>query len=229
MPAPSEDKGQGERIYTIGQLCEFLTTAGFQATPRIIRYMEDQGLISAPSRRGGKAGGARVYTEEQVKRIKDVLWFREFGFPLDMVSTLMDLEAASSEDALAAMEYMMLRARAATAFFSIWLQKTMPAIQPILRPVVEPGCLPETATDIHEIIRFYAARDRKGFLPIARVAAETARVAANAHDLFEDATRMMCVLLGSAPELPGPATYAQMVAAAGEEQGQEKGGPSHDG
>jgi DNA-binding transcriptional MerR regulator len=85
---------EGERKggLRIGDVAELTGT-----TPRTIRYYEEIGLL--PSVRGRQAGHHRVYDDETVERLRDLLRLKELlGLSLDQLK-----ELAAAEDARAAL------------------------------------------------------------------------------------------------------------------------------
>ena len=81
--------------YTIGQLCR-----EFGATPRALRFYEEQGLLS-PSRRDA----ARIYSQKDRARLILILRGRRVGLSVAEIRDILDLydedgEAAQSAEAL---------------------------------------------------------------------------------------------------------------------------------
>jgi MerR family transcriptional regulator, repressor of the yfmOP operon len=65
-------------------------------TPRTIRYYEEVGLLPGPPAR--RSGGHRVYTPEQVERLREVMRLKELlGVTLDELRTLLSAEEARAE------------------------------------------------------------------------------------------------------------------------------------
>lgn len=55
---------------------------------KMIRYYESIGLVPAPARTGG---GYRVYSENDVRRLRFIHRAREFGFPIERIRALIGL------------------------------------------------------------------------------------------------------------------------------------------
>lgn len=63
------------------------------ASVRTLHHYDHLGLVS-PSRRS--SAGYRLYTDRDVERLLQVLAYRELGFPLEQISTLLDDPAADA-------------------------------------------------------------------------------------------------------------------------------------
>ena len=70
------------RSYTVGQVAEL---AG--VTIRTLHHYEHIGLL-APA--GRSAAGYRLYSPADIDRLSRVLYYRELGFPLDDIATMLD-------------------------------------------------------------------------------------------------------------------------------------------
>jgi DNA-binding transcriptional MerR regulator len=68
--------------YTIGELAKIT-----RVTVRTLHHYDELGLVS-PSRR--TAAGYRLYEDRDVARLRQVLFFRELGFPLDEIAAVLD-------------------------------------------------------------------------------------------------------------------------------------------
>jgi DNA-binding transcriptional MerR regulator len=85
-------RGERRAGLRIGDVAELTGT-----TPRTIRYYEEIGLL--PSARGRQAGRHRVYDDETVERVRDLLRLKELlGVSLDQLK-----ELVAAEDARAAL------------------------------------------------------------------------------------------------------------------------------
>ncbi|HYD52834.1 MAG TPA: helix-turn-helix domain-containing protein [Gemmatimonadaceae bacterium] len=76
--------------FTIGQLAE---QAG--CTAEAVRFYEREGVLPAPTRRGG--GRYRRYSTADVERVRFVRRARDLGFSLDEVRELLALAAGEPE------------------------------------------------------------------------------------------------------------------------------------
>lgn len=65
-----------------------------QVAPRLIRYYEQQGLLSA----GRSANGYRSYTEDDVARVERVAGLVQAGLPTRLVKVLMEAEDAAERN-----------------------------------------------------------------------------------------------------------------------------------
>jgi DNA-binding transcriptional MerR regulator len=72
----------------IGELAERTDVA-----PRLVRYYEQQGLLTAPR----SANGYRDYGEEHVERVRQVAALVRSGLPTRLVRALLDMEDARAE------------------------------------------------------------------------------------------------------------------------------------
>lgn len=68
-----------ETDLSIGQLCE-----AAEVSPRTVRYYEEIGLLDPPRRRGNK----RVYTDEDVRRLKFIQRLKLLGLSLAEMAEL---------------------------------------------------------------------------------------------------------------------------------------------
>jgi DNA-binding transcriptional MerR regulator len=80
------EKGAEEVSYSVGQVAGF---AG--VTVRTLHHYDDIGLL-VPSERSH--AGHRRYSDADLDRLQQVLFYRELGFPLDEVAALLDDPAA---------------------------------------------------------------------------------------------------------------------------------------
>jgi DNA-binding transcriptional MerR regulator len=80
------EKGADEVSYSVGQVAGF---AG--VTVRTLHHYDDIGLL-APSERSH--AGHRRYSDADLDRLQQILFYRELGFPLDEVTALLDDPAA---------------------------------------------------------------------------------------------------------------------------------------
>lgn len=71
-----------KRGYTVGQVAEL---AG--VTIRTLHHYEHIGLLLPTDR---SPAGYRIYTEADIDRLSRVLYYRELGFPLDDIATMLD-------------------------------------------------------------------------------------------------------------------------------------------
>jgi DNA-binding transcriptional MerR regulator len=72
----------------IGELAERTGVA-----PRLVRYYEQQGLLTAPR----SANGYRDYGEEHVERVRRVAGLVQSGLPTRLVKVLLDMEDARAQ------------------------------------------------------------------------------------------------------------------------------------
>ncbi len=72
----------------IGELAERTRVA-----PRLVRYYEQQGLLSAPR----SANGYRDYGDEHVERVRRVAGLVQAGLPTRLVKVLLDMEDAAAQ------------------------------------------------------------------------------------------------------------------------------------
>lgn len=80
--------------YTVSQVSRMA-----HVTVRTLHHYDDIGLL-APSQRGGN--GYRFYSEADLQRLQQILLFKELGFSLDAIQTLIDEPAADRRAALLA-------------------------------------------------------------------------------------------------------------------------------
>jgi DNA-binding transcriptional MerR regulator len=73
----------GSRVYAIGDIAR---KAGL--TPRTVRYYEDIGLLASVRR---VEGGRRVYTDDDLRRLKFITRLKVLGLTLDEMKELEDL------------------------------------------------------------------------------------------------------------------------------------------
>ena len=82
------ERGGGQQVksgtvgYSVGQVASL---AGVSV--RTLRHYDDVGLVTPGAR---TAGGYRLYYEADLARLRDVLAYRELGFSLDQVRTILD-------------------------------------------------------------------------------------------------------------------------------------------
>ncbi|MDC5699151.1 MerR family transcriptional regulator [Intrasporangium calvum] len=65
-----------------------------QVAPRLIRYYEQQGLLT-PDR---AANGYRTYTDEHIERVRRIAGLVQAGIPTRLVKVLLDAEDAAARD-----------------------------------------------------------------------------------------------------------------------------------
>ena len=75
--------------YTVGQVAEL---AG--VTVRTLHHYDQIGLLSASDRSGS---GYRRYSESDLERLQQILFYRELGFPLDEIVTILDEPGADAD------------------------------------------------------------------------------------------------------------------------------------
>lgn len=79
------------RLLRIGDVARLVGT-----TPRTIRYYEEIGLLPVPA--GRPSGQHRIYTEEEVERLREVMRLKQLlGVTLDELKTLFTAEEARAE------------------------------------------------------------------------------------------------------------------------------------
>jgi DNA-binding transcriptional MerR regulator len=87
MPA----RKKSERTLRIGDVARLVGT-----TPRTIRYYEEMGLL--PEAGGRPSGGHRLYTDEEVARLQEVMRLKELlGLTLEELKELLAVEEARAE------------------------------------------------------------------------------------------------------------------------------------
>lgn len=91
------------RTHTIGRVA---VMTGL--TVRALHHYDDIGLVS-PSQRS--AAGYRLYTDADLRRLQQVLLFRELGLGLEVVRTLVDAPADQRRDVLVAQREALLQRR----------------------------------------------------------------------------------------------------------------------
>ncbi|MER0243634.1 MerR family transcriptional regulator [Streptomyces sp. HSW2009] len=94
MSGSTSDSARGFTGYSVGQVAGF---AG--VTVRTLRYYDTAGLLS-PS--GRSPAGYRRYSDADLARLQQVLFYRELGFPLGEIAALVRDPGASVLDALRA-------------------------------------------------------------------------------------------------------------------------------
>ena len=72
--------------YTVGQLAALA-----HVTVRALHHYDEIGLLT-PS--GRTEAGYRRYNERDLERLQQLLFYRELGFPLDQIATLLDGDTA---------------------------------------------------------------------------------------------------------------------------------------
>ncbi|MEJ2678783.1 MAG: MerR family transcriptional regulator [Gemmatimonadota bacterium] len=75
-------------------------------TVRTLHHYDDSGLL-VPSARS--RAGYRLYAEDDLERLHQVLVFRELGFPLDGIAALLDQPALDRRSALLAQRDLLVR------------------------------------------------------------------------------------------------------------------------
>lgn len=80
--------GTHRRDLTVGQVARL---AG--VTVRTLHHYDETGLLRPSDR---SPAGYRLYTDDDLARLQAVLFYRELGFPLDDIATLLDDPAADS-------------------------------------------------------------------------------------------------------------------------------------
>ena len=75
--------------YSVGQVADL---AG--VTVRTLHHYEQIGLLT-PSER--TAAGYRLYAARDLDRLSQILFYRELGFPLEEISTLLDDPASNAD------------------------------------------------------------------------------------------------------------------------------------
>jgi DNA-binding transcriptional MerR regulator len=88
------DAGHGVRGYSVGQVSGF---AGI--TVRTLHHYDTAGLLS-PS--GRSPAGYRLYSDADLARLQQILFYRELGFPLDEIAALIEDPRADALDPLRA-------------------------------------------------------------------------------------------------------------------------------
>jgi len=82
-------EGNGTVSYSVGQV------AGFTGvTVRTLHHYDEIGLLS-PS--GRSMAGYRVYDESDLQRLQQILFYRELGFALEEIATILDDPHASAD------------------------------------------------------------------------------------------------------------------------------------
>lgn len=79
---------EGRTSYTVGQVAEL---AG--VTVRALRYYDEIGLLPPSGRTGA---GYRRYTPADLDRLARVLYYRELGFSLGQIATILDDPSADT-------------------------------------------------------------------------------------------------------------------------------------
>ena len=70
--------------YTVGQLAALA-----HVTVRALHHYDERGLLTPSAR---TAAGYRRYSERDLERLQQLLFYRELGFPLDQIAALLDGE-----------------------------------------------------------------------------------------------------------------------------------------
>src|SRR5438105_3137439 len=86
--------GEARSSYSIGEVARL---AG--VTVRTLHHYDDIGLMTPTGR---TAGGYRRYSDGDVDRLQQVLFYRELGFSLDRIATILDDPTTSPAEHLAA-------------------------------------------------------------------------------------------------------------------------------
>ena len=81
-----------EKLYSVGQTAKMTGV-----TPRTLRYYDKIGLLSPALIRENRY---RFYGEREIEKLKRILLFRSFGFPLEEIGGLVDLPPESEEEIL---------------------------------------------------------------------------------------------------------------------------------
>jgi DNA-binding transcriptional MerR regulator len=92
MSATTETRAPGQRLHTIGAVCQRLRAEFPDISISKIRYLEDQGLLSPRRTRGGY----RLFSNEDVERLETILRLQRDEFlPLRVIRQ--ELSAPSTE------------------------------------------------------------------------------------------------------------------------------------
>ena len=83
---PHAESQSGKVSYTVGQLAALA-----HVTVRALHHYDEIGLLT-PS--GRTEAGYRRYNERDLERLQQLLFYRELGFPLDQIATLLDGDTA---------------------------------------------------------------------------------------------------------------------------------------
>ncbi|MEJ2677563.1 MAG: MerR family transcriptional regulator [Gemmatimonadota bacterium] len=89
------------RHWTVGQVARMA-----HVTVRTLHHYDDIGLLT-PS--GRSRAGYRLYGEDELERLHQVLVYRELGFPLEGIATLLDEPALDRRAALLAQRELLLK------------------------------------------------------------------------------------------------------------------------
>ena len=82
MSTTTEPQATGQRLHTIGAVCERLRAEFSDITISKIRYLEDQGLLQPRRTRGGY----RLFSEGDVERLETILRLQRDEFlPLRVI------------------------------------------------------------------------------------------------------------------------------------------------
>jgi DNA-binding transcriptional MerR regulator len=110
-----------DTAHSVGQLAQL---AG--VTVRTLHHYDEIGLLSPTAR---TASGYRRYEIADLERLQQILWYRELGFPLEEITTLLDGAAGDPLDHLRRQHRLLTERIDRLQQMAVALEKTMEARQ----------------------------------------------------------------------------------------------------
>lgn len=107
--------------YTVGDVAKLA-----HVSVRTLHHYDEIGLLKASER---SESGYRLYADEDLTRLQDVLFYRELGFSLDEIRELVDDPAFDRTEALLAQRELVARRRAQLARLSELIEKTLVSLE----------------------------------------------------------------------------------------------------